>query len=871
MGCAKSSEAKYGAESPAKRAAAPSRERSSGVERFKKGPLRASDLQILEKALRGSVLCKPVVDDLLAPNSEDRAKLLACFAFYETPASSTVLFGSSDILSHVLVVVKGSLSVERRTTVEGNRSPVPGGRGGRESATAGEVRRLDVETLYGDLAPLGKAAKEVITADSACAILAAMQEPYREIVTRAIKTRQEREFEILNSVSIFKDLLEEQKVMLLNVLKIENFEKGAEVFRQGDEADALYAVNKGQLEVYIDGKFVRTLQKGDFFGERALMDDVKRTATITAAEPAECQKILRKDLEGVFGKSLESALAWNMIYLGLQSSRQLIQLTPSQLKALVGAATVLKYPAGKDVTSTAGMRCLVVLDGTLSAGGSQYKAGAFYGGEGDVTSDDHGGIERFTAVTDTKLAVLTDESIGVALGDANLAQAIDFGTKETACETVWIMKNISKNQRNQVVNSLKPKVYEQGEAIFNQGDVGTRFYVIQGGEVQVFIGDKLIRTMGHGDYFGERALLFDEPRTAKIVCSSSTATLLSCDKSAFLNVIDENLQSYLMERIRLQDTFFGLEELERDQMLGIGSFGIVEFVHHRKTKTQYALKTLPKAEVRGQDQVNAVLMERTVLLENEHPFLLKLVKTFKDDKYIYFLTEFIGGGELYDAIRVLGILTSYQTKFYAGCILLALESLHLRKTLFRDLKPENALLDAQGYLKLIDFGCAKKLVNADSTFSVVGTPHYMAPEVILGRGYAYSADVWSVGVITYEMVCGPLPFGNSKDDPVEIIQAVVMDDLNIPDHVKENSKRQIMMDMLSRNCDKRCGFSGAAKVFEHEFFSDFDPNRLLERTYAPPRAPSSWEMKPADAALIAEADARKASAEAYHTEWEKDF
>ena len=98
-----------------------------------------------------------------------------------------------------------------------------------------------------------------------------------------------------------------------------------------------------------------------------------------------------------------------------------------------------------------------------------------------------------------------------------------------------------------------------------------------------------------------------------------------------------------------------------------------------------------------------------------------------------------------------------------------------------------------------------------------------------------------------------------------------MDDLNIPDHVKENSKRQIMMDMLSRNCDKRCGFSGAAKVFEHEFFSDFDPNRLLERTYAPPRVPSSWEMKPADAALIAEADARKASAEAYHTEWEKDF
>jgi cGMP-dependent protein kinase len=264
-------------------------------------------------------------------------------------------------------------------------------------------------------------------------------------------------------------------------------------------------------------------------------------------------------------------------------------------------------------------------------------------------------------------------------------------------------------------------------------------------------------------------------------------------------------------------------------------------------------------------------MERTILLENEHPFLLKLVKTFKDAKYLYFLTEFIGGGELYDAIRVLGILTSYQSKFYAGCILLALESLHLRRTLFRDLKPENALLDAQGYVKLIDFGCAKKLVNVDLTFSVVGTPHYMAPEVILGRGYAYSADVWSVGVILYEMMCGPLPFGNTKDDPLEIIQAVVMDDLFIPEHVRDPVKRSILNDMLSRNCDKRCGFGGVAKVFEHPFFSDFDPNRLLERTYSPPRKPAAWEMKPPDDSVLEEVAQRKQAAEACETSWEKNF
>merc|ERR1712087_774565 len=115
---------------------------------------------------------------------------------------------------------------------------------------------------------------------------------------------------------------------------------------------------------------------------------------------------------------------------------------------------------------------------------------------------------------------------------------------------------------------------------------------------------------------------------------------------------------------------------------------------------------------------------------------------------VYMLTELITGGGLHAAIRKIPtVLTRAQAQFYTGCLILILEALSDRRIMYRDLKPENVMLDAQGYLKLVDFGIAKKLEEGKGqTFSVIGTPHYMAPEVLSGRGYGMEVDIWSLGV-----------------------------------------------------------------------------------------------------------------------------
>eukprot|EP00971_Amphidinium_carterae_P235261 4668551-Amphidinium_carterae.1 len=160
-----------------------------------------------------------------------------------------------------------------------------------------------------------------------------------------------------------------------------------------------------------------------------------------------------------------------------------------------------------------------------------------------------------------------------------------------------------------------------------------------------------------------------------------------------------------------------------------------------------------------------------------------MVKTFETSKNVYMLLQYVGGGELHAAIRSIDtVLSRKQAMFYVGSLVLVLEELYNRQVVYRDLKPENVMLDYHGYVKLIDFGTAKKLHDASArTFSTVGTPHYMAPEAMRKEGYGCEVDVWALGVMLYEMVVGWLPFGvNDLESHSEVFEAVLQGKLEFP-------------------------------------------------------------------------------------------
>ena len=286
----------------------------------------------------------------------------------------------------------------------------------------------------------------------------------------------------------------------------------------------------------------------------------------------------------------------------------------------------------------------------------------------------------------------------------------------------------------------------------------------------MYIDDKYIRSLNENEYFGERALFFNE-KNSETAKAKGDCEVFYLEKSDFDNIIKNELKEFLLNRLYLQDDKIQLEDLYFYKSLGVGTYGLVSLVKNKKNNYFYAIKNISKKQILSCKLMNNIEMEKSILLKIDHPFIVKLVKTLKDEKYIYYLMGYLKGKELFSVIRDIGLLNKEQAQFYIASIILAVNYLHQKKIIFRDIKPENIMVLENGYIKLIDFGTAKEL--KDKTNSIIGTPHYMAPEVILGDLYSFEIDYWSIGICLYEFCCGILPFGDNEEDPLNIYMAVL--------------------------------------------------------------------------------------------------
>ena len=185
--------------------------------------------------------------------------------------------------------------------------------------------------------------------------------------------------------------------------------------------------------------------------------------------------------------------------------------------------------------------------------------------------------------------------------------------------------------------------------------------------------------------------------------------------------------------------------------------------------------------------------------------------------------EYINGLELFDTIRLIGLLSIEQSRFYTAIMIHVLETIHSSMIVYRDLKPENIMVTKDGYLKIVDLGTCKQF-ETDSlhkTFTIIGTPTYMAPEILAGKGYTYNVDLWSLGVILYEFLAGYVPFGEDAEDPFEIYQEILTTSLKFPKHMNNVSANLLISQLLNKNPSMRLGGS-YSKLKAHHFFNHFD-------------------------------------------------
>ena len=279
-----------------------------------------------------------------------------------------------------------------------------------------------------------------------------------------------------------------------------------------------------------------------------------------------------------------------------------------------------------------------------------------------------------------------------------------------------------------------------------------------------------------------------------------------------------------------------IKDFEKLKTVGLGSYGRVRLCKHKKTGEVYVMKILKKNEIIKQKQVDHVYSEFNILASLKHPFIVQLVGyNFEDPKYIYFIMDYIQGGELFTLLRTKGNFPVPQTRFYIAHIITIFEYLHSKNIVYRDLKPENILINKNGYLKLTDFGFAKILDN-EKTYTLCGTPEYLAPEIILNKGHGKAVDWWTLGILLYEMLVGIDPF--SDDDPMKTYQKILKGKINFPKTIDKDAK-SLIKHLLTQDTSKRFGClkNGVKDILNHRFFDGFDWKNFVYLTLTPPYIP----------------------------------
>jgi len=377
--------------------------------------------------------------------------------------------------------------------------------------------------------------------------------------------------------------------------------------------------------------------------------------------------------------------------------------------------------------------------------------------------------------------------------------------------------------------------------------VKPNLYIIRSGKIVVANDNGMINNLSQGDYFGENLNQLEDGSVSHQTITAEEETICSVlSKSSIESVIGHisrlgntlpPVQSNIDRSIKFRD-------LVKYRILGVGTFGKVWLVSHKKSAKPYALKMLNKREIIGHHQVEGVIREKNIMTSIEHPFVVNLICTFQDDRHLYMLIELVQGGELFSVIHTetKDGIPNTNARFYAACILESLSHLHHRHITYRDLKPENILIDALGYCVLVDLGFAK--IVMDKTYTLCGTPEYLAPEIILSKGHDKGVDYWAFGVLIYEMLVGRSPFYSYGTDQVSLFKRIVQVKYAFPPGGVVN---EVAQDVIQRLIVRRqanrfgCLARGDMDIRDHAWFSVISVDKLMQREEKAPWIPEIKE------------------------------
>lgn len=561
------------------------------------------------------------------------------------------------------------------------------------------VKQLCTGDNFGELALLHSAPRSgTVVAKVDSLVYCLERRNFRKIVDHINSLNYEENRKFLNNIPILSHIENDLKSILASQLMKEEYDRGVYVVKEGDMANCMYIIKEGEVECSIGGKVFRNLKKGDHFGEKSILMKSTRTMDVVTFTPSVIYSISVDTLKNMAGDRYKDVLFLNFIKMSFQQSKFFTKINMKLLENAYECFAVYNFKAGETVIKTGyplASKVIIVIEGNII----NKKINQAIAKRGDILFEDYlSTLSKDKSPTDLiadpdclTVETSTNDFIKILGGTNSFKELLKKSNCLDSLYKIPLFKNFTQKKMELLSGMVTVQKFENGKKIIVQGETDDKFYIVKNGKVDIFINSNYIRTLNVFESFGDRALFFNEPRTATAQ-ANGTVELYVIQAKDFKAILEDNLADYLKNRFYLQDNSIELKDLDFVKELGQGNFGSVVLVRHRRNKYEYAAKSICKKQIDCEQLHVNLDLERSILLKIDHPFIVKLVKTMKSEKFIFFLMEYIRGKELFDVIRDIGLLTKAQTQFYGASLMMAIDFLHERKCIYRDIKPENVMV-----------------------------------------------------------------------------------------------------------------------------------------------------------------------------------